>query len=433
MNLLGSRRYQWTDRNTTQEQLMKHIKAIGGVVAVLAGTMLGARGQDYRTDINPALTYYSSFLVAPEPMTNTDQDYLDSNAGRSHPIPARFDAIFAGYDRQFRLVRQAAHATVPCDWGIDWSPGPETLLPQLGRVKRLAVTARYRARWELQQNRPEDARDDLLATFVAGRNGSQDGSLIAVLVQLAVENLVCSTVAENFYRFPPEMLGQLVAGMDAAPEGGTASASIALERTFSQDWLPNRIQELQKEYPGDDAKVMATIGKIFENSGDGGTNPWPRIAAVAGNSAGLLKLARDMQPLYAQLVELLALPHGAFEDQAKQFDAAVQNSPNPLVTELIPAVEKSRAREFGGMETLAMVHAAVAYKLRGEEGFDNVMDPCGQGPFQMQRFVFQGVDRGFKLTGAYSGRGFPEVMIFVEKEGPAFYVYGKNAGQPVTP
>ena len=432
MNLWEGRRYQWTDSNTTQEQLMKHIKAIGGVVAVLAGTMLGARGQDFRTDINPALTYYLSFLVAPEPMTNTDTDYLDSNAGRSKPLPARFNAIFTGYDRQFRLAGQAAHATVPCDWGIDWSAGPETLLPQLGRVKRFAVTARYRARWELQQNRPDDARDDLLASFVAGRNGSQDGSLIAVLVQLAVENLVSSAVAENFYQFPPETLGQLVAGMDAAPTGGTASASIAVEKTTSQDWLPNRIQELQKQYPGDDAKVMATIGKIFE-PGDGGTNPWPRIAAVAGNSAGLLKLARDMEPVYAQMAEILALPHGPFEDQIKQFDAQIQNSPNPLVTEMFPAVEKSRAREFGAMETLAMVRAAVAYKLRGEEGFDNVMDPCGQGPFQMQRFVFQGVDRGFELKGAYDGRGFPEVMIFVEKEGPAFNVYGKNVGQPVTP
>jgi hypothetical protein len=433
MNLWEGRRYQWTDSNITQEQLMKHIKAIGGVVAVLAGAMLGARGQDFRTDINPALTYYRSFLLAPDAMTNTDTDYLDSNAGRSKPIPARFDAIFAGFDRQFLLARQAAHATVPCDWGVDWSPGPETLLPQLARVKRIAVMARYRARWELQQNRPDDARDDLLAAFVAGRNGSQDGSLISVLVQLAVENLVCSAVAENFYQFPPETLEQLVAGMDAAPVGGTAAGSVAVEKIFSQEWLPNRVQELQKEYPGDDAKVMATIGKIFDNPGDGSTNPWPRIAGIAGNSAGLLKLAHDMQPLYAQMGEILALPHGPFEDRMSQFNAEIQNSPNPLVTELIPAAEKSRAREFGGMETLAMVHAAVAYQLRGEEGFDNVMDPCGQGPFQMQRFVFQGVDRGFELKGAYDGRGYPEVMIFVEKNGPAFYVNGKNAGLPVTP
>ena len=73
---------------------MKHIKAIGGVVAVLAGTMLGARGQDYRTDINPALTYYRSFLLAPDPMTNTDQDYLDSNS--LIPVMTRYPVPTAG-------------------------------------------------------------------------------------------------------------------------------------------------------------------------------------------------------------------------------------------------------------------------------------------------------------------------------------------------
>jgi hypothetical protein len=420
-------------RNKTSEQLMKNIKSIGALLAVLAGTMLGARGQDFRTDINPALIYYQSFLVAPDPMAGADTDYLESNVGRSKPLPARFDAIFAGYDRQFRLVRQAAHATVPCDWGIDWSAGPETLLPQLGRVKSVAVAARYRARWELQQNRADDARDDLLATFVAGRNAAQDGSLIAALVQVAVENIVCASVAENFYQFPPDTLEQLVAGMDAAPARGTMGTSIAFEKFFGQVWLINRIQELQKENPGDDAKVMATIGKIFEPSGDGGTNLWPRIAAVAGNSAGLIKLARDMAPLYDQLAGIMSLPHGPFEDQISQFNAQIQNTANPLVTALMPAVERARVKEFAILETEAMVHAAVAYKLHGADGLNSVTDPCGQGPFQMQRFVFQGVDRGFELEGAYSGRGFPEVMIFVEKDGPAFYVIGKNAGQPVTP
>jgi hypothetical protein len=417
---------------------MKNIKSIGASLAVLAGTMVGAHGQGFRTDINPALIYYQSFLVAPDALPNADTDYLESSAGRSNPLPARFDAIFTGYDRQFRLVRQAAHATVPCDWGIDWSAGPETLLPQLGRVKRTAVTARYRARWELQQNRPDDARDDLLATFVAGRNAAQDGSLIAALVQVAVENIVCSSVAENFNQFPPETLEQLVAGMDAAPARGTMGRSIAFEKFFSQVWLVNRIQELQKENPGDDAKVMATIGKIFDYTSDDGSNVdsvrWPRISAAAGGTSdGLLKLAHDMAPLYDQLARIMSLPHGQFEDQISQFNAEVQNSSNPLAIALLPAVEKARVKEFAVLENEAMVHAAVAYKLRGVDGLSSVTDPMGQGPFQLQRFVFKGVDRGFELTGAYSGRGFPEVMIFVEKDGPAFYVIGKNAGQAVTP
>src|SRR5262249_50298280 len=157
--------------------------------------------------------------------------------------------------------------------------------------------------------------------------------------QLAVENLAETAVAENFYQFPPETLEQIIAGMDAAPAGGSASASIALEKSFSQTWLSNRIEELRKQYPGDDAKVMATIGKIFE-PGEGATNPWPHIASIAGNSDGLIRLAREMHPLYGQLAELLAMPHGPYEEQLKQFDAQIQNSPNPLVKELIPAVEK---------------------------------------------------------------------------------------------
>ena len=79
-----------------------------------------------------------------------------------------------------------------------------------------------------------------------------------------------------------------------------------------------------------------------------------------------------------------------------------------------------------------MVHAAVEYKLQGEAGLKSVTDPFGQGPFELQRFVFAGADRGFELRSGYDGRGFPEVLIFVEKEGPAFQVNGKNAGQAVT-
>jgi len=61
------------------------------------------------------------------------------------------------------------------------------------------------------------------------------------------------------------------------------------------------------------------------------------------------------------------------------------------------------------------------------------MDPCGNGPFEFQRFVFNGEDRGFELKSTYSGRGYPEAMIFVEKDGPPFYVIGRNAGKAVSP
>ena len=93
------------------------------------------------------------------------------------------------------------------------------------------------------------------------------------------------------------------------------------------------------------------------------------------------------------------------------------------------AYDKCRQKEFGVQVSLAMIRAAVEYKLHGDAGVKTVSDPCGSGPFAFQRFVFEGVDRGFELKSPFTGRGFDEVLIFVEKDGPPFQVIGKNAGK----
>jgi hypothetical protein len=76
-----------------------------------------------------------------------------------------------------------------------------------------------------------------------------------------------------------------------------------------------------------------------------------------------------------------------------------------------------------------MVQAAVNYRQRGEQGLQSIADPCGNGPFEFRRFTFNGVDRGFELKSAYKGRGYSEVMIFVEKDGPPFRIDGPNPGE----
>jgi hypothetical protein len=78
-----------------------------------------------------------------------------------------------------------------------------------------------------------------------------------------------------------------------------------------------------------------------------------------------------------------------------------------------------------------MVRAAVEYKLHGDSGFQSVADPCGQGPFVLRRFVFQGVDRGFQLTSALDAGGFKQSLIFVEKDGDPFQVDGPHVGQAI--
>jgi len=89
---------------------------------------------------------------------------------------------------------------------------------------------------------------------------------------------------------------------------------------------------------------------------------------------------------------------------------------------MFSAWEKCRAKEFTVLVRLAMVRAAAEYKLQGEAGLRSVLDPYTQSPFAFQRFSFEGVDRGFELKSAYAGKGTPELLIFVEKDGRPFSV-----------
>ncbi len=107
-----------------------------------------------------------------------------------------------------------------------------------------------------------------------------------------------------------------------------------------------------------------------------------------------------------------------------------EQSPNPLAALALPIWENSRRREFKTLVFLGMVRAAIAYKLHGQSAFLQVHDPCGRGPFAFQRFILQGVDRGFELKSAnVLGKPPQQVLIFVEKPGPPFFVDGPFVGQ----
>jgi len=416
---------------------MKQLKFLSLFSLIMTYAAAGSASDSFRTDINPALRYYQGYLVAPD-LRQEDRDYLLNREWRGQKLPERFAELVARYDKQFSQVRAAAHATVPCDWGVDMTPGPATLLPQLARNKAVAQAARLRAMWDLQNGKQSEARDDLLAAFALARNCSRDGTLIAALVQFAMENIIYNAVAENCYQFAPETLKQLVAGFDAAPPRGTIAACIPVEKASFHDWLVGKIVQLQKENPANDAKVMEGIRDLvvgFDSGEEGQTGPghlWEQLAKVSGGTSdGIVNLLKEAETYYVRAERILALPRAQYEQEMTSFSAEIHKSSNPFISQLLPAWEKCRTREFGTLIAQQMVRAAVQYKLHGEDAFKKVIDPCGEGPFAFERFAFEGVDRGFKLKSAYNVRGFQEGLIFVEKDGPAFQVNGDKVGRPV--
>jgi hypothetical protein len=391
----------------------------------------------FRTDINPAMAYYQAFLLTPELSAGDREFLLLTNNWRGQKLPDRFGELVGQYDNQFRLIRQAAHATVPCDWGIDTSPGPMTLLPQFARAKAVVQMARLRALWDLQKGDQAAACEELVGGLTLGRNVARDGVLIAVLVQLACESIVRSVVVENYYQFTPEALQKLVQGFDAAPPRATVAGSYPSEKAMCLDWFVRKIQELRKEHPTDDTKVMEGIHLIFPSAEEAKgieDDAWAQLSkAGGGTSDGILRVLEESARVYEQLAAIATLPYAQYLAQVKEIAPQLESSPNPLVAQSISTLTRCRTREFRVLADFAMLHAALEYKLHGEAGLKNVIDPCGQGPFTYQRFVFEGVDRGFQLKSGLEGLGFPHVLIFVEKDGPLFFCDGPKTGQAVEP
>jgi hypothetical protein len=414
---------------------MKSFAAVLSILLCVAFSGTMSAGSGLRTDINPALLYWQATAELPD---RSQQDHLFTNEWRGRNLDEQFNKQIATYDNAFKLLRQAARQRVPCDWGYDLTLGPELLLPGLAKAKSLTQVARLRVRWHLDNGRPDDARDDLLAAFVLGRQVSKDGILISALVQIAIENILASGIAENWFRFSPETLQQILDGIAAAPERGTMVQCVAAERIAFKDWHTRRIQEFQAN-SRDEAealeKTRALLRSVMsgENAPTDPTAPTPEaiIQSAGGTTAGLLRQLNELDALYDEAAALMTAPYGQFLPQIKVFNEKIANHPNLFVHVFFPVFEKCRLKEFALETKSAMLRAALAYRLSGEAGLGQVPDPLFNEPFQFRRFEFDGVDRGFELRSKMDTRGWTESVIFLERDGPAFYIDGKPAGKPV--
>ncbi len=424
--------------NTIPIRLMKTFAAVLSILLALAcgQPASGAGGLGLRTDINPALLYWQAAAALPN---RADQDHLFTNEWRGRTLDARFEAQIATYDNAFKLLRQAARQTVPCDWGYDLTEGPTLLLPGLAKSKLLAQSARLRVRWHAEHGRADDARDDLLAAFVLARQVSRDGILISALVQIAIENILASGIAENWFRLPPDTLQQILDGIAAAPPRGTIMDCVAAERVSFKEWHTRRIQEFRAS-AGSEAAAMEKTRELLHAVLNGGgeapdpASPTPEaiIESAGGTTAGLLRQLGELDALYDEASALMSVPYDRFVPGIKAFNDKVAKHPNLFVHLFFPVFEKCRLKEFAVQTKLAMLRAAFGYLRSGQAGLDRVPDPVFNEPFRFGRFAFDGVDRGFQLISRFRyADDWNASLIFVEKDGPAFHLDGKNAGKPV--
>jgi len=403
---------------------------------ILAGGIsIAVHGATPRTDINPALIYFKAFTVVPD-LSEADRDYLYKGDWRNKQLDNRFGELVTKYDNEFKVLRKAGESKAACDWGLDISEGPEALLPALAKAKFASQTACLRARWFLQNGKEQDAINDLLSTFVLARNVSRDGVIISALVQIAMENIITGFIAENFYQFTDQGLQQLIADIDAAPTRGTMRQCLPVEKAGFGDWFIHKVEEFRARNGGDEEKTLAEIRRLYlTNISDEGEKdtgfPDRWIAAVGGTSEGVLNSLREMDAYYREADRILQLPPAQFETAVKVLQQKIEADPKLIAGKWFPFLEKAGMKEFGALVKLAMFHAAIQYRLNGEQGLKSVIDPAGTEPFSLERFTFEGADRGFKLKSKLN-YVWNDSLIFVESPGAPFYIEGPNAGKPIS-
>jgi hypothetical protein len=406
------------------------------VCFILLGASARSNGAELlSTNINPALSYYRSFLAFPD-FSQEDRDYLFATNWTGQALDQRFGRLISQYGDAFRLLREAAASKVPCDWGIDLKAGPvTTTLNPLAKAKHLAQMDLLDVRWRLQNGQQVEARDDFLAAMALARNLPRVGLQISTLLQLSTEALITRSVAENFYQFSPETLKQIADGFDVTPRWTFAQCLPHMRYLFCE-WYPQKIRSFQEGNPGDDSKVLERFRELFARDWADGPESKPTLSdrlieAGGGTSAGVLRIFSEQAPRYDKLAAIMVLPYSRYLPEMEAFKTEVEKGAGPLAPGLL-RWDVDRRREFRILARLAMVRAAVEYRLHGQTGFNSVNDPCGNGPFGFRRFVLEGVDRGFELTCSLKEKD-TEVLIFVEKPGTPFSVDGTRVGQVFQP
>lgn len=394
------------------------------------GPLLAQPVEPHRTDINPALLYWQSIVLTPV-LSAEDRTYLSTNEIDGGPLTERLKNLTTSYNTAFRVIQQAALQTVPCDWGYDLTYGPTLLLPGLGKAKHFAQVEKFRFRAHLENHSASDAVQEWLAVRAFSHRLATDGTLISRLVQIAMDSIQLTTLAENWFRLDEASLRALQRGIENSPRGGTIAESFAFERTMMRDWFLQQIELIFKstEDPGQRQKLILQRLQELSSDEDRGM-PEKFFAAAHGKTENILPLLRQLDPLYDEAIQLLAMPYDEFARHIPGFEATLQTNANPFVKLVFPQVQRARAKEFTGQTLEAILKAALARRLDGAAAFKAIVSPLTGKPFEVKPVESVGKSRGFLIRSGDPEKDPNRAQIFLESDGPPMRLRGPRVGIP---
>ena len=347
---------------------------------VVAGTSVAAAPPDPVAD-NAALHYWRAFSVIPN-LSDAQDAAVDQLLDKLGPANALASGAIAGSSAAMKELHRGAKSP-RCVWATPLEDGPAALLPHCGKARQLARLACARAHLNFQLGRPAEAIDDLADAMTLGRHAGNEGILVAVLVDYAIEARAIRVAARHLGELKPADLQDLAARIERLPPATTMRRAMQSEKQWLLEWLIQNLSDPAKK------GTSATMLRDLVDSDD--TN----LKALSGVPP---KQVRDgaiaLRPIYDQVADMMDLPPAQMKDPESLL-AGLSPTARSLGMGLLPAAMKCRQREVDHQTQLAMFKAAIAV-VRGGPGelkAESLKDPFAGGPFSYEKTA-----GGFRLV-----------------------------------
>ena len=371
---------------------------------------------------NPALFYWQAFTLMPQ---LSDSEYSSDADYNTLPLNDTFDKLVTRFDVAFRVLRKAAESKAECDWGIDiTSDGPYAALPHLAKAKWVAqMNANVRGPYFLRKGKPDAAATDTLAVFKLGRDTARDGTLISVLVQGAIENICAKFIADHFAQFDDATVQRLAEGIKELPAHLSVKNAMLVEREGFLTWYKTKIQSFI-DNPGEKGATVLSRQLLVETLESPEEQPSHKeipdevMREAGGTAEGLLAYLDGVDKWYNEIDAIFALPNRDIPGKLDEFVVKLNKEGSILAKELLPAIGKAQRKEFWTQTRLAMLDAAIAYRLHGKAAFDAVPEPVAEGNFELIPTA-SGFDVRSKLNSEFGPdkeKGKPVTLSFTAKK-----------------
>ncbi|HAM71914.1 MAG TPA: hypothetical protein DCM86_09755 [Verrucomicrobiales bacterium] len=350
--------------------------------------------------LNPAALYQEAFAMLQQ-APGENPPLPEPSVGGITPAEVQMAIRFDG---PFRLLEQARQSTAPCDWGIDLRAGPEAHFPPPSQIRELIRAARLRARVAWNQNHLQEGNRDILAAYALARNAAAGGTLVAAMMSIGAEESLTAFLSQNLHRLDATALARLEAGLQSLPPSGSVAAALKRETTCSLGWWIETLERCSRADPADPSlgiqEARETWSRLVEGNSPGGS--FASLLRDAGETLpGLMRQARAAEPLFQAMVDLASQAPAELRQSEARLEEMHRGSPSLLYDRFAPNAPKARRREIETSTRSVMLLAAIALKLRGEEGFRKVPEPFGGGPFILDRN-----DDGFEIVSHLERQGF---------------------------